>query len=134
MLLGSVQIAGEELSILEIKDICESLNNDSIRLLSLRGCRMDDSCFQKLTESLKGNDSLVQLNLNLGVVNSKDRIRWLTEGLIQNDSLTSLLYVFLYFYDCCFDNMNNIWSPSAVGTKFILGGCPLFSFSFSTLL
>ena len=91
MLLGSVQIAGEELSHLEIKDICESLKNNSIRMLSLRGCQMDDSCFQKLTDSIKGNDSLAQLNLNLGVVNSKQRIKELTEGLIQNDSITSLL-------------------------------------------
>ena len=91
MLLGSVQIAGEELGSLEIKDICESLRNNSIRMLSLRGCRMDDTCFQRLTESLKGNESLVQLNLNLGVVNSRERIKWLTEGLIQNDSITSLL-------------------------------------------
>eukprot|EP00112_Aurelia_sp_Birch-Aquarium-sp1_P007032 Seg1768.6 transcript_id=Seg1768.6/GoldUCD/mRNA.D3Y31 product="Leucine-rich repeat-containing protein 73" protein_id=Seg1768.6/GoldUCD/D3Y31 len=90
MLLGSVQIAGEELGTLEIKDICESLKNNSIRLLSLRGCHMDDLNFQRLTESLKGNDSLAQLNLNLGVVNSKERIKWLTQGLIENDSLTSL--------------------------------------------
>lgn len=91
MLLGSVQIAGEDLGNIEIKDICDSLKNNSVRILSLRGCRMDDSCFQKLTESLKGNDSLAQLNLNLGVVNSKERIKQLTEGLIQNDSITSLL-------------------------------------------
>ena len=91
MLLGSVQIAGEELGVLEIKDICQSLKNNSIRMLSLRGCQMDDSCFQKLTESLKGNTSLAQLNLNLGVVNSKERIGQLTEGLIQNDSISSLL-------------------------------------------
>lgn len=91
MLLGSVQIAGEELGSLEIKDICDSLRSNSIRMLSLRGCRMDDSSFQKLSESLKGNNSLLQLNLNLGVVNSRERIKWLTEGLIQNDSLTALL-------------------------------------------
>ena len=91
MLLGSVQIAGEDLGNIEIKDICDSLRNNSIRILSLRGCRMDDYCFQKLTEGLKGNDSLAQLNLNLGVVNSKERIKQLTEGLIQNDSITSLL-------------------------------------------
>ena len=91
MLLGSVQIAGEELGGLEIKDICDSLDKNSMRLLSLRGCQMEDSKFHRLTESLKMNSSLAQLNLNLGVVNSTDRVKWLAEGLLENNSLTSLL-------------------------------------------
>ena len=91
MLLGSVQISGEEVGDIEVRDICKSLESNSIRLLSLRGCEMEDGHFQRLSESLKGNESLVQLNLNLGVVSSKDRIRWLADGLMENSSLTALL-------------------------------------------
>ena len=91
MLLGTVQITGEELREAEVKDICNSLKDNSIRLLSLRGCHIQDEDFKKLMDSLKDNESLVQLNLNLGVCNGKHRIKWLTEAMMLNKSLGSLL-------------------------------------------
>jgi hypothetical protein len=91
MLLGTVQITGESLGEPEVKNICESLRDNSIRLLSLRGCAVHDEDFKRLTESVKENESLVQLNLNLGICNGKHRIRWLAEALMGNKSLNSLL-------------------------------------------
>lgn len=42
MLGGSVQISGEELTSPEVKDICDSLKLHSLKLLSLRGCKVCD--------------------------------------------------------------------------------------------
>ena len=91
MLLGTLQITGEDLREAEVKGICDSLYDNSIRLLSLRGCRLQDEDFKKLTESLKECESLAQLNLNLGVCNGKHRIKWLSEALAVNTCLNSLL-------------------------------------------
>lgn len=91
MLLGTVQITGESLGEPEVKNICDSLRDNSIRLLSLRGCSVQDEDFKRLAESVKENESLVQLNLNLGICNGKQRIRWLAEALMGNKSLNALL-------------------------------------------
>lgn len=91
MLLGTIQIASEDLPQGEVKDICDSLHDNSIRFLSLRGCRFEDEDFKRLTESLKENESLIQLNLNLGVCNGKHRIKWLAEALLANKTLSALL-------------------------------------------
>ena len=93
MLLGTIQISSEDLPAGDVKDICDSLQDNSIRFLSLRGCRCEDDDFKKLMESLKENDSLVQLNLNLGVCNGKHRIKWLADALMANKSLGALLWV-----------------------------------------
>lgn len=90
MLLGTLQITGEEVRDAEVKAICDSLDDNSIRILSLRGCRVQDEDFKKLMESLKECESLIQLNLNLGVCNGKHRIKWLSEALIVNRCLNSL--------------------------------------------
>lgn len=90
MLLGTLQITGEEIREAEVKAICDSLDDNSIRILSLRGCRIHDDDFKKLMESLKECESLVQLNLNLGVCNGKHRIKWLSEALAVNKCLNSL--------------------------------------------
>ena len=91
MLLGTLQICNEELRAEEIKEICDSLNDNSIRSLSLRGCKVHDDDFKKLMGSLKECESLAQLNLNLGVCNGRHRIKWLSEALTVNKCLSSLL-------------------------------------------
>lgn len=90
MLLGTLQICNEELRAEEIKEICDSLNDNSIRSLSLRGCKVHDDDFKRLMESLKECESLAQLNLNLGVCNGRHRIKWLSEALAVNKCLSSL--------------------------------------------
>lgn len=90
-MLGSVQISGEDIGDIEVRDICESLRGNSIRLLSLRGCGVDDANFRKLMESIKETNSLVHLNLNLGVINSRNRVLWLADGVKGNESLITLL-------------------------------------------
>ena len=40
MLLGTLQICNEKLRTKDVKEICDSLSDNSIRSLSLRGCRI----------------------------------------------------------------------------------------------
>ncbi|XP_029448700.1 leucine-rich repeat-containing protein 73 [Rhinatrema bivittatum] len=90
MLPGSIQISGETLSGAEVKDICESLREDSVRLLSLRGCHLSERDFSRLCRGLAQSRSLVQLNLNLGVLASISRVKQLAEALGSNRALQSL--------------------------------------------
>ncbi|CAH1792309.1 unnamed protein product [Owenia fusiformis] len=90
MLLGSVQMCGETLSSIEVRDICESLETHSIRLLSLRECFMNDRDFQCLTISVGKCKSIMQLNLNLGLVSAVTRVEMLAQALMKNRTLTSL--------------------------------------------
>lgn len=90
MLPGSIQISGESLSSAEVKDVVESLRENSVRLLSLRGCRLSDRDFGRVCRGLAESHSLAQLNLNLGVVGSLERVRLLAEALQTNRSVQSL--------------------------------------------
>uniref|UniRef100_A0A8D0CQP1 Leucine rich repeat containing 73 n=1 Tax=Sander lucioperca TaxID=283035 RepID=A0A8D0CQP1_SANLU len=77
MLPASIQITGEQLSAAEVQDICESLKEDGVRLLSVRGCQLSDRDFGRL-------------NLNLGVVSGAGRARHLADALKTNRSLQTL--------------------------------------------
>lgn len=91
MISGSVQISGEELSSPEVRDICDSLKADGIKLLSLRGCKLEDRDFHRLMKALGKSHSILQLNLNLGVVTDQTRVAMLADALCVNRSLETLL-------------------------------------------
>lgn len=91
MIGGSVQISGQELTSSEVRDLCDSLKADSIKLLSLRGCQLDDRDFHKLMKAFGKSHSILQLNLNLGVVSDHKRIAMLADAIYQNRSLETLL-------------------------------------------
>ncbi|XP_078068273.1 leucine-rich repeat-containing protein 73 [Mustelus asterias] len=90
MLSGSIQISGETLSSAEVKDICDSLRANSVRLLSLRGCHISDRDFHRISRHVADCQSLAQLNLNLGVVSNINRVKQLAEALASNRSIHSL--------------------------------------------
>ncbi|KAM4599513.1 leucine-rich repeat-containing protein 73 isoform 1-T2 [Fundulus diaphanus] len=90
MLPASIQITGELLSATEVLDICESLKEDGVRLLSVRGCQLSDRDFGRVCRSVAASRSLAQLNLNLGVVSSLSRTRQLADALATNRSLQTL--------------------------------------------
>ncbi|CAG05115.1 unnamed protein product [Tetraodon nigroviridis] len=90
MLPASIQITGELLSAAEVQDICESLKEDSVRLLSVRGCQLSDRDFGHVCRGVAESRSLAQLNLNLGVVSSISRTRHLADALKANRSLQTL--------------------------------------------
>lgn len=91
MLPASIQITGELLSAAEVQDICDSLKENGIRLLSVRGCQLSDRDFEHVCHGVADSHSLSQLNLNLGVVSSISRIRHLANALKTNRSLQTLL-------------------------------------------
>ncbi|XP_078787619.1 leucine-rich repeat-containing protein 73 isoform X4 [Oryzias latipes] len=90
MLLGSIQIMGELLSAAEVQEICESLKENGVRLLSVRGCQLSDRDFERVCRRVAESTSLAQLNLNLGVVSSISRTRLLADALRANRSLQTL--------------------------------------------
>ncbi|XP_074025247.1 leucine-rich repeat-containing protein 73 isoform X1 [Numenius arquata] len=90
MLPGSIQISGETLSGAEIRDICESLRENSVRLLSLRGCQLSERDFGHVCRGAAESRSLAQLNLNLGIVSNINRVKQLAEALKTNRSVQSL--------------------------------------------
>ncbi|XP_041105926.1 leucine-rich repeat-containing protein 73-like isoform X2 [Polyodon spathula] len=90
MLPGSIQITGEALSGAEIKDICDSLKENSVRLLSVRGCQLSDGDFGRVCSGVAECHTLAQLNLNLGVVSNISRVKQLAEALTSNRSVHAL--------------------------------------------
>ena len=91
MLPASIQITGELLSAAEVQDICESLKEDGVRLLSVRGCQLSDRDFGRVCAGVAESRALAQLNLNLGVVSGISRTRHLADALAANRSLQTLL-------------------------------------------
>ena len=90
-MLGSIQMSGERLSSVEIKEICEALAGHNVRLLLLRECHVKDEHFHDVMMAVGGCKSILQLNLNLGVVNSLARAQMLAAALTNNRSLQALL-------------------------------------------
>ncbi|XP_061601372.1 leucine-rich repeat-containing protein 73 isoform X3 [Cololabis saira] len=90
MLPASIQITGELLSAAEVQDIVESLKEDGVRLLSVRGCQLSDRDFGRVCRGVAESHSLAQLNLNLGVVSGIGRTRQLADALRNNRSLQTL--------------------------------------------
>ncbi|MGH0158665.1 UNVERIFIED_CONTAM: hypothetical protein FKN15_075594 [Acipenser sinensis] len=90
MLPGSIQITGEALSGGEIKDICDSLKENSVRLLSVRACQLSDRDFGRVCGGVAECHALAQLNLNLGVVSNICRVKQLAEALTTNRSVQTL--------------------------------------------
>lgn len=70
--------------------MCEGLAEGTVRLLSLRGCHLSDRDFGRLCQGVSESPSLVQLNLNLGVVSGTGRVQQLAQCLQRNRSLQSL--------------------------------------------
>lgn len=91
MLLGSVQMCGQQVGHAESKDIHKSLTSNQLRVLSLRECTLSDKYFRQLMEGVGKSSSLLHLNLNVSVINSLRRIAYLTNALQSNRSLTTLL-------------------------------------------
>nr|CAB3263534.1 leucine-rich repeat-containing protein 73 [Phallusia mammillata] len=90
MLNGVVQICGEKLTTDEIKEICSSVRSHQVTLLSLRKCKMSDRDFERLMRSIAKTTSVLQLNLNLGVLSTDERVLHLSDALNLNRSIQSL--------------------------------------------
>ncbi|XP_053189463.1 leucine-rich repeat-containing protein 73 [Scomber japonicus] len=125
MLPASIQITGEQLSAAEVQDICESLKEDSVRLLSVRGCQLSDRDFGRVCRSVAESRSLAQLNLNLAVVSSVSRTRHLADALKTNRSLQTLFLHGNPLLDAGLVTLNAALSTHPALVSLDLGDCML---------
>ncbi|XP_046731920.1 leucine-rich repeat-containing protein 73 isoform X2 [Silurus meridionalis] len=125
MLPGSIQITGEALSGAEIRDICESLKENSVRLLSVRGCQLSDRDFGRVCRGVSESRSLAQLNLNLGVVSSSSRAKQLAEALTANRSIQTLFLHGSPLLDAGLVTLNTALSTHPSLVSLDLGDCML---------
>uniref|UniRef100_A0A3B3SDA3 Leucine rich repeat containing 73 n=1 Tax=Paramormyrops kingsleyae TaxID=1676925 RepID=A0A3B3SDA3_9TELE len=125
MLPGSIQITGEALSGAEIKDICDSLKENSVRLLSVRGCQLSDRDFGRVCRGVADSHSLAQLNLNLGVVSSIGRVKQLADALKTNRSVQTLFLHGSPLLDAGLVALNSALSTHPSLVSLDLGDCML---------
>uniref|UniRef100_A0A4W4FPJ8 Leucine rich repeat containing 73 n=1 Tax=Electrophorus electricus TaxID=8005 RepID=A0A4W4FPJ8_ELEEL len=125
MLPGSIQITGETLSGAEIKDICDSLKENSVRLLSVRGCQLSDRDFGRVCRGVSESHSLAQLNLNLGVVSSIGRTKQLADALKANRSIQTLFLHGTPLLDAGLITLNAALSTHPSLVSLDLGDCML---------
>ncbi|KAJ8014270.1 hypothetical protein DPEC_G00038520 [Dallia pectoralis] len=125
MLPGSIQITGEALSGAEIKDICDSLKENSVRLLSVRGCQLSDRDFGRVCRGVAESHSLVQLNLNLGVVSTISRTKHLADALKTNRSIQTLFLHGSPLLDAGLVTLNTALSTHPSLVSLDLGDCML---------
>ncbi|KAG9344592.1 hypothetical protein AGOR_G00115530 [Albula goreensis] len=125
MLPGSIQITGETLSGAEIKDICDSLKENSVRLLSVRGCQLSDRDFGRVCRGVAESHSLAQLNLNLGVVSSISRVKQLADALKTNRSIQTLFLHGSPLLDAGLVALNTALSTHPSLVSLDLGDCML---------
>ncbi|KAK5854450.1 hypothetical protein PBY51_015517 [Eleginops maclovinus] len=125
MLPASIQITGELLSAAEVQDICESLKEDGVRLLSVRGCQLSDRDFGRVCRGVAASASLAQLNLNLGVVSSINRTRQLADALSCNRSLQTLFLHGSPLLDAGLVTLNPALSSHPTLLSLDLGDCML---------
>ena len=90
MLVGSIQISGSQISALQAKEISQSLVDHHVPSLTLRKCRAKDKSYRTIMKGIGKTKALIQLNLNLGLVSSKNRAYLLSDALLLNRSLTCL--------------------------------------------
>ncbi|XP_068590606.1 leucine-rich repeat-containing protein 73 isoform X3 [Cebidichthys violaceus] len=125
MLPASIQITGELLSAAEVQDICESLKEDGVRLLSIRGCQLSDRDFGRVCRGVAESNSLAQLNLNLGVVSGINRTRHLADALKTNRSLQTLFLHGSPLLDAGLVTLNSALSTHPTLVCLDLGDCML---------
>ncbi|KAM6956524.1 leucine-rich repeat-containing protein 73 [Aplochiton taeniatus] len=125
MLPGSIQITGEALTGAEIKDICDSLKENGVRLLSVRGCQLSDRDFGRVCRGVAESHSLAQLNLNLGVVSTISRTKHLADALKTNRSLQTLFLHGSPLLDAGLVTLNTALSTHPSLVSLDLGDCML---------
>lgn len=125
MLPGSIQITGETLSGAEIKDICDSLKENSVRLLSIRGCQLSDRDFGRVCRGVAESHSLAQLNMNLGVVSTINRTKHLADALKTNRSIQTLFLHGSPLLDAGLVTLNTALSTHPSLVSLDLGDCML---------
>ncbi|KAK6181055.1 hypothetical protein SNE40_008994 [Patella caerulea] len=86
----SLQFVGETITENDIKPMCSLLDKNLVKILSWRDCEVSDKDFKKLMRSVAKCQSLLQLALNIGIINSEFRVQLLAQAINRNQSITGL--------------------------------------------
>jgi hypothetical protein len=90
-MINSILLAEETLEEEQIKDTCECLKNNNVKIVSLRDCKLTFSQLKNILKNVEQNNSLLQLSLNIGIITNQRRIDLLCRTIKANRSLQALL-------------------------------------------
>lgn len=90
-MVSCLQMSGEKLNDTKVKSICEALNGENLRMLSIRECRVSDKDYKKIMKNVSSSKTILQLSLNVGIIKDNGRVKILSNALQKNRSLISLL-------------------------------------------
>lgn len=75
----------------QVREVCDKLQKDSLKALSLRECVLTDKDFKRILKWVAGCANLRHLSLNIGILPDTFRVHVLAQTLQKNKSLTGLL-------------------------------------------
>lgn len=87
----SILLAEETLEEEKIKNTCVHLQNDSVKLLTIRDCKLTFSQLKSILRNVGQAKSLLYLSLNIGIITNERRIDLLCRTIKTNRSLLALL-------------------------------------------
>ena len=90
-MINSVYLTEDTLNEEQIKNTCDLLQNDEVKVLSLRNCKLTFSQLKNVLKNVEENKSLLQLNLTIGIITDQRRIDLLCRTIKANRSLRALL-------------------------------------------
>jgi len=90
-MINSILLAEETLEEEQIKDTCECLQNNNVKIVSLRDCKLTFSQLKNILKNVEQSKSLLQLSLNIGIITNQRRIDLLCRTIKANRSLQALL-------------------------------------------
>ena len=87
----TVEFQNESIASEQIKDVCENLQKDEVKAISLRECTLTDKDYKRILKSVAASKNLRHLSLNIRIIQDTFRIQVLALALQKNKSLTGLL-------------------------------------------
>ena len=86
-----LELEKENLGGAQIRDICEKLQKDEIKALTVRECVLTDKDYKRILKWVGGSKNLRHLSLSIGMIPDTFRVHVLAQALQKNKSLTGLL-------------------------------------------
>ncbi|XP_041351526.1 leucine-rich repeat-containing protein 73-like [Gigantopelta aegis] len=90
MLLSTASYTNEVLNKITVNKICDSLQDEQMRMVSLRQCKLSDTGFKRIMKHCGNSKYLLQLTLNLGILADQSRLELLGQALRRNKTLKGL--------------------------------------------
>lgn len=74
-----------------LQDACEDIQNDEVKILSIRDCKLTFAKLKNILKLVESSESLLQLCLCIGIITDQRRIDLLCRTIKANRSLHALL-------------------------------------------